>query len=106
MTQEVFRIPVANVPQRFGIDLNGRSFIFVCKYNPEMPNWVLDVLDGDTEESLIACLPLVTGTNLLAQHEYIGVDGAFVVYTDGDGFSIPTLDNLGVESNLYFVIEQ
>lgn len=106
MAQEVFRIPLTNVPQRFAIDLNGRSFIFVCKYNPEMPNWVLDIIDGDTEEPLIACLPMITGANLLAQHAYVGIDGAFVVYTDGNEFAIPTLDNLGNEANLYFVIEQ
>lgn len=101
---EVFRIPLSNVPQRFGIDLNGKPFILIVKFNSEMQSWVLDILDSETEEALIACLPLVTGLDLLSQYKHVGIGGALIVYTDGNDLATPTIDNLGDNSNLYFIV--
>ena len=106
MTQTVFRIPLKNVPQRFEIELAGRSFVMIVRWNPAMPNWTVCLLDGVTEEFLLNCLPLVTGTDLLAQFRHIGIEGSFLVVTDGDEFATPTLENLGIESNLYYVVER
>lgn len=106
MAQTVFRIPLTNRPQRFEIELAGRSFIMIVRWNPAMPNWIICLQDAETQETLLNCLPLVTGTDLLAQFRHLGIEGSFVVVTDGDEFATPTLENLGGESNLYYVVER
>lgn len=105
MSDQVFKIPLTNVPQRFSIDLAGKSLIIISQWNEEMLAWVLDILDGDTEEPLVCCLPLISGADLLEQHEYLGIPGQLIVYTDGDETAPPTLENLGIEANLYYVVD-
>ena len=103
--EQLFVIPLTNVPQRFTIELAGVAYIIVCKWNGEMPAWTLDILDEVTSQPLIVNLPLVAGVNLLAQFEHIGIPGRLLVYTDGDEFAPPTLDNLGQEANLYYLVD-
>lgn len=105
MTQKVFRIPLENLPQRFDIELAGRAFTFVSRWNEELSSWTICIIDGLTEKLLVSCLPLVTGTDLLQQFRHLGIEGSFVVYTDGDEFATPTLESLGKESNLYYVVD-
>jgi hypothetical protein len=50
-------------------------------------------------------MPLVTGIDLLRQYRYLGIPGSMIVYTDGDPDAPPTLENLGNESNLYYVVD-
>ncbi len=50
-------------------------------------------------------IPLVTGTDLLGQYEYVGLNGQLFVYTDGNADNVPTLDNLGIESNLFYLTD-
>jgi hypothetical protein len=102
----VFKIPLTNIPQRFAIDLAGKSYIVVSRYNAEMGSWLLSMQDGDTEAEIFNSLPLVAGVDLLAQYGYLGIPGSLIVYTDGNEFSPPDEFNLGVESNLYYVVEQ
>lgn len=106
MALNAYKIPLVNIPQRFAISLNGRSFIIVCRYNPEIPSWQLSFYDGDTEELLFDNMPLVTGVDLLAQYKHLGIDGSLIVFTDGNDTAVPTETNLGVESNLYYLVEQ
>jgi hypothetical protein len=42
---------------------------------------------------------------LLEQFKHVGIPGKLLVYTDGDEFAPPTLENLGQEANLYYVAE-
>lgn len=76
-----------------------------CKWNnsPDA-GWELDIAD-QAGISIVAGLPLITGIDLLSGLEYLGINGSLWVYTDGDSFAVPTLDNLGVESNLYFTTD-
>jgi hypothetical protein len=106
MPQQVFRIPLRNTPQRFEIELAGRSFIMIVRWNPAMPNWVMCLLDGETESVLLNCLPFTTGEDLLSQFRHVGIEGSFTVVTDGDEFATPTLENLGSEANLYYVVDR
>lgn len=106
MAVNVFKIPLTNVPQKFAIDLAGKSYIFLCRYNTEMENWLISMQDGDTEQDIFDSMPLVTGTDLLAQYAYLGITGSLIVYTDGNEFAPPTEFNLGEECNLYYVVEQ
>lgn len=98
----LFRIPFANVPQRFTIDLGGTPYVLVNRWNPTEPGggWFIDILDGD-ENPLLMNLPLVPGIDLFGQHGYLGLPGRLIVFTDGDAGALPTLDNLGEEANVW-----
>jgi hypothetical protein len=67
-----------------------------------MGGWFMDIAtDGGTP---IACgLPLVTGSNILGQFEYVNMNGMMAVMSDGDTDAIPTFFNLGVQSHLLWV---
>lgn len=101
---DLFLVPLSNIPQEFNINLNGRELIILCKWN-DMPEggWIVDISDFITNQSIIAGIPLVTGCDLLEQYEYLELGGSLVIFTDGDANAVPTLENLGVESNLYYV---
>lgn len=97
-----FLIPLTNIPQEFSISLDGREITIFQRWN-EFSGWVIDLSDTATNASIIAGLPLITGADLLEPFPELGFVGALVVYTDGDAMAIPTLDNLGADSNLYYV---
>jgi len=105
MAEQTFEIPLINVPQSFEIELAGRSLSFVNKWNGEMGLWMLDISDSETEEDLITSLPIVSGADLLAQLQHIGIPGKLIAYTSGDELSPPTESNLGTQSKLYYVVE-
>lgn len=106
MAVNAFKIPLTNIPQRFAIELAGKSYIVLCRYNTEMENWLLGMQDGDTEQYIFDSMPLVTGVDLLAQHAHLDIPGSLIVYTDGNELAPPTEFNLGQECNLYCVVEQ
>lgn len=84
----------------------GVEYILTCKWNDAGEGgWVLDIADGLTNEPIAANIPLVAGADLLSGLEYLGIDGKLFVQTDGDQEAVPTLTNLGIESNLYFITE-
>lgn len=104
MAETVFRIPLENIPQDFNITLAGRQLRIINKWN-DYSGWLLDLYDANTQAPIIMAIPLVVGCDLLAQYEYTGLKGQLIVYTDGDQNATPTLDNLGIESNLYFLVD-
>lgn len=103
-TASIFTIPLQNVPQQFGITLANAEYLITVKWN-DSPDagWVMDISDALTNNSIAANIPFITGANLLSGLEYLGIEGAFVVFTDGDEDATPTLDNLGIDCNLYFL---
>lgn len=104
MSEQVFRIPLEPAPQRFAIELSGVPLLVVCRWNEAMTNWELELLDGETEVSLVASLPLVTGADLLAQHPHLGIPGQLLVSGQGEEETTPTLENLGSTVDLYYVV--
>ena len=68
-----------------------------------MQSWILDIADGNSGSILAAGLPLITGADVLEGIEYLGINGSLIVYTDGNPSAIPTLNNLGIDCNLYFL---
>lgn len=99
-------IPLLNIPQTFDIALAGKNYTMTCKWNSAPDSgWVLDISDTDTNLPIVANIALITGSDCLAGLEYLGINGSLIVYTDGDETAVPTLTNLGVESNLYFVTD-
>lgn len=101
-----FLIPLINGPQQFQITLAEVNYTLTVKWNnSDEAGWVFDLQNADTDEYLAAGLPLITGANCLAGLSYLGIGGFFIVYTNGNEFEVPNFENLGIESNLYFVTE-
>lgn len=102
-----FLIPLENTPQTFELPLAGATYLLTCKWNdaPEA-GWILDFADATTNETIVTNVPLITGANILENLEYLGFLGQLFIFTDGNDFAVPTLLNLGVESNLYFVTDE
>ncbi len=101
-----FLLPLVNVPQTFQIALGSVNYIMTCRWNDSPDGgWVMDLANADTSESIVANVPLITGGDCLAGLEYLGIGGKISVLTDGSPFAVPTLLNLGVESNAYFVTD-
>ena len=105
MTQIVTRIPLTNTPQQFDITLSNIQLTFVLQWNPFLQSWMMTLIDAKSQMPLLLALPLVTGVDLLVQFRYLGIPGSLVVYTDGDETAVPTFDNLGEESNLYYIFD-
>lgn len=102
-TQSIFLVPLTNVPQVFQIVLAGVTYLMTSKWNDaDEAGWVLDI--ADENDTPLACnIPLITGADCLEGLEYLGIQGELYVQSSaGDPAAIPTLNNLGVESNLYF----
>lgn len=100
----VFEVPLDSQPQSFQIDLAGVQYSMSLNWrDAPQGGWFLDLSDA-SGNLLIGGIPLVTGADLLAQYAYLGIGGELWVQTDGDPAAVPTFDNLGSESHLYFVV--
>lgn len=98
-----YTLPLANVPQTFQIPLAGVTYTLTCKWNDQGSFWALDIADSNSNP-LVANIPLITGADCLDGLDYLGIGGSLYVLTDGASpDDVPTLDNLGVDSNVYFV---
>jgi hypothetical protein len=97
-------IPMSATPQAFSIQLGMTTYSLTVTYRDiDDGGWLLDIADADGN-SLVAGIPLVTGTNLLAQYPDLGFEGGLWVQTDGaTPDATPTFDNIGTSSHLYFV---
>lgn len=98
---DFFSIPALPTPQSFGISLGGLDLNMNLAFKGAA-GWVMDVANnvGDT---LLSGVPLVTGGNLLEQFEHLGIPGGLWVQTKNAPDAVPTFDNLGVESFLFYV---
>lgn len=100
----LFLLPLVNIPQSFDIALAGVNYTITCKWNPaDNGGWIMDLVNSDTSLPVVVNIPLITGADCLAGLEYLGIGGQLIVYTEGDPEAVPTLDNLGIESNVYFL---
>lgn len=98
-----FVIPLLAISQTFDIALAGVNYTLACRWNDAVDaGWTLDIADADTSLPIVANIPLITGADCLSGLDYLGIDGELIVYTDGDETAVPTFQNLGIESNLYF----
>lgn len=100
MITEIPLVPSTN--QRFETTLLGVTYRFRLVWSPPAQVWLMDVSDSN-DAGLLAGVPLLTGVDLLAQYVYLGIGGQMYVQTDYDAFAMPTFDDLGVLSHLYFV---
>lgn len=91
-----YEIPLTREPQTFNITLNEKEYTITNKWN-EFSGWIIDI------EGYLHGIPLVTGCDLLEPFQDLAFGGSLIVYTDGISDAIPTLENLGADSKLYFV---
>lgn len=102
-TATFFEIPTSpNIARLFTITLNGVLYTMRLLYRDvDMGGWILDIADGNGN-ALVCGIPLVTGCNLLDQYAYLGIGGVLIAGTDGAILTPPTIDNMGLQSHLWF----
>ena len=99
----VYEIPLTPTPQTFGITLAGIGFrMTVVWMAAPTGGWVLNIADA-SGNPIVSGIALVTGADLLAQYAYLGFGGSLVVQTDYNTDALPTFNNLGISSHVYFV---
>jgi hypothetical protein len=89
-------------PQNFSVTLGGTSYRCQLRYNKPSAVWILNILDI-SGNPIVNGIPLVTGSDLLAQFKYLGFDGALVVTKDDGDPAPPTWDNLGTIGKLFWL---
>jgi len=97
-----FIIPLAAPPQAFTCSLNGVTYRLTVIWRNAAPGWFLDIAD-DQGDLIVGGIPLVTGADLLAQYEYLGIGGQLVVASSSDVDAPPTFAGLGTATLLYYV---
>jgi len=100
----VFQFPLVPSQQQMQITLNNTLYSLRVYWNsnPATNAWVLDISDS-SGNPIVAGVPLVTGTDLMAQFSYLNLGGEFIVQTSSDTDAVPTFVNLGSDGNLFFV---
>lgn len=100
-----FEIPLSPVPQRFTITLGAVDYRLTVQYRKAGgAGWVLDIADANNVP-LVSGIPLVTGTDLLAQYRYLGFAGRLWVQGAANPDDVPTYEDLGIGSHLYWVTD-
>lgn len=95
-------IPLTAEPQTFAIALGDTTYQLTLSYRDAVGGgWILDIADVDGAP-LLCGVPLVTGADLLVQYRYMNFGGELNVQTDSDIDAVPTFDNLGTVSHVYF----
>lgn len=98
----LYKIPLNSVQQLLDIDLSGVTYRLRFTYNKWARAWFLDIWDKDSQP-LVLGTPLITGANILDQYLYKGFKGVLTLYTAGNPDLVPSLDQLGSLSKLYWI---
>lgn len=98
----VSEIPLSPENQSFSISLAGKSFQMAVTWRAAF--WCLDIMDS-SGAGLIKGVPLITGADLLAQYDYLGLGFSLYVGCDNQANENPTETDLGINSHLYAVTE-
>lgn len=107
----LYEIPLSPMPQRFSMPLPATpgsnvplilSFIYRSTDIAGGCGWTLDIA-SEAAGPLACGIPLVTGTDLLAQFRYLGLVGQLWVFSDAAPTdAVPRFDNLGLGAHLYW----
>ena len=98
-----FEIPLSPLAQTFNITLSGTSYRVTMQWR-DLAGWIADIADA-SGNSIVAGVPLVTGVDLLGQYRHLGFAGRLWVQTSDDPDAVPTVENLGSGSHLYWVTD-
>jgi hypothetical protein len=110
----VYEIPLSGTPQTFSIALpitgtvvppETQQYRLTFQYrDAPMGGWVVDFYDS-TDTPILCGVPLVTGTDLLAQFAYLNFGAVMMVYSDGVPDAVPTFNNLGSGGHVMWIVE-
>lgn len=98
-----FEVPLSPTPQKITMAMGGSTYELTVRWNVPNNTWMLDIADTDGN-SILSSIPVVTGTNLLEQYDYLDFGVSLFAFTDHDLDSPPTFDNLGTTGHLYFYV--
>jgi len=100
-----YEIPFSPTPQQFRITLSGIEYELTVQYRAAGGGgWILDIADASGAR-IIGGLPMVTGADLLEQYGYLGLGGRIWVQGADDADNVPTFDDLGVGSHVFWVTD-
>ena len=97
-----YTIPLTSAQQQIQISLGGIVYTLTVKWNTVADCWVIDIANQNGV-NIVTGIPLVTGCDLLGQYKYLNLGGSLICQTDFDSAAVPTYQNLGSNSQLYFV---
>lgn len=99
-----YLIPTAPANQQFTISLGAIVYTIKLRWNAFNNAWTLYISDN-LGNPILSGVAVITGADLLAQFEYLGIGGAGAqMYAQGPtGDSVPDFSTMGSTSNLYFV---
>lgn len=97
-----FEIPLSADNQRFSIRINAATFTFRLLWRDGL--WILDLNDA-AGLALLCGVPLVTGSDLLAQYGYLGLGFALRVSCDDPTQELPSKTDPGSASHLLVFTE-
>jgi hypothetical protein len=98
-----YTIPLIAAPQTLAVTLGGNQYNLRVLWNSAASCWVLDIYDASNNPVLLG-VAIVTGVDLLRQFGYLNFGGKLIAQTDFNTLAPPTAENLGTNSNLYFVV--
>lgn len=98
----VYEIPLTPAPQTFGITLGGIDYRLTLLYRD---GWTVDIADGGGNP-LVGGIPLVTGADLLEQFRHLGFQGGLFVQGAAGPDALPTFEDLGFGSKVYWVTRE
>ena len=97
----IYEIPLIPAQQTLQITLPGGVFRLRLIYcDAPDAGWIMDISDAN-DNPLICGVPLVTGSDLLAQYPDLAIGAYMYVTTDADQQAVPTFENLGIKSHLW-----
>lgn len=97
----VLEIPLTSRPQTFTIVLQSVRYTMRLWWLKPAQHWVIDVMD-QAGEPILCGLPLVTGSDLLAQFQYLLPGTMFVLTDHVVPDEIPDFTHLGVTGHVYY----
>ncbi|MGL9724465.1 phage baseplate plug family protein [Sodalis sp. (in: enterobacteria)] len=93
-------IPLTATNQQFSITLSGTLWQMRIIWR-DVAGWVLDMLNA-SGDPVITGIPLIPGTDLLAQYGWLNPGGRLVAVTDDD--QLPDKTATGRTAKLYWLI--
>jgi hypothetical protein len=96
-------VPLLPSAQNLTVLFNGVQYNLTLNYRDcDQGGWIMDIADV-SGNPILSGIPFVTGADLLAQYEYLQFGGILALFNGGDPDEPPTFDNLGLDSQLYWV---
>lgn len=101
-----YTIPLTAEDQTLVVSLAGVEYQLTVRWNhADEGGWILDIALADGGVDLVCGIPLVTGVDLLAPYDYLGIGGGLVAWADDNALP-PTVDNLGAGCDLVFLTSE